>query len=974
MTKSKPSSKLIRLLISTGLSILVLSGMVYLSVNGFVFAKSLPTQTEQISPLHPTYPLLDEEGVNVLDSGGAVSTMSTCGACHNADFIASHSFHASAGLESFTNPGNVNNGRVWDTSAGIFGRWSPLTYRYLSPVGENPVDLTTPDWIMLFGAGHIGGGPTVYSRSGEKLTELIPNATDPESSHRDPVTGELIAWDWQESGVVEMNCFLCHSPQPNLEARAAALSKGEFRWASAATLVGTGLVEIQGDAYVYNPSAFAQDGELNQEFVQIQDPSNENCGTCHGVVHTDHDEPLVAVSCATEDLPAETTGQIISSQRITDSGLNLANKNSLTRSWDIHAERIVQCTDCHFSLNNPVYYEESADTRPEHLTFDPRRIDLGEYLYQPVHDFARGSSAQSTIAPELTDTMRRCESCHSFEATHNWLPYKERHMAELSCESCHIPKVYFTAIQQVDWTTLTTNQNPLVSYRGSEACNQTLFAETDSTNGDVLVSTASASSTQTLVTGYTPVLLPQMDVDGEQKLAPYNLVTSWFWVAGDPPRPVPQAALEKAWFDGEKYDQEILSVFDENRDAQITSAELLLNTTEKTALITKRLQTQGFENPRIQAEIQPYSINHTVTHGEWATSDCQTCHSDQSRIIEPMQLASYTPGGVLPDFVQNSKLVINGEIFTNEEGSLYYQPNAAASGLYIFGSNRVAWIDLLGSLAFVGVLLGITAHGGLRFVSSLRQHHHTPRLKRVYMYTIYERLWHWLQTFTIIFLLFTGLIIHRPDTFGIFSFKYVVQVHNILAAILLINAGLSLFYHLASGEIKQYIPRIGGFFDQAIVQAMFYAKGIFKGDPHPFEKTPQKKLNPLQQVTYFGILNVLLPLQIITGILMWGVQRFPDLADSLGGLPFLAPFHALIAWLFAAFIVAHVYLTTTGHEPAAGIRAMVTGWDEVEVSPTESAENQTETVLLEDELLSQEDNNHGDSNGNETEQTQTQSE
>jgi len=158
-----------------------------------------------------------------------------------------------------------------------------------------------------------------------------------------------------------------------------------------------------------------------------------------------------------------------------------------------------------------------------------------------------------------------------------------------------------------------------------------------------------------------------------------------------------------------------------------------------------------------------------------------------------------------------------------------------------------------------------------------------------------------------------------------------VIVHNVLAAILVINAALSLFYHLVSGEIQQYLPRPRGFFDDAIQQAKFYTRGIFKGELHPFEKTPKKKLNPLQQVTYFGILNVLLPLQIITGGLMWGAQRWPELAESLGGLPLLGPFHSLVAWMFAAFIVAHVYLTTTGPYPAAAIKAMMVGWDEVEV-------------------------------------------
>ncbi len=154
------------------------------------------------------------------------------------------------------------------------------------------------------------------------------------------------------------------------------------------------------------------------------------------------------------------------------------------------------------------------------------------------------------------------------------------------------------------------------------------------------------------------------------------------------------------------------------------------------------------------------------------------------------------------------------------------------------------------------------------------------------MYTVYERLWHWLQTAVILILLFTGLIIHKPDIFGVFSFRYVVQVHNIMAAILIANAALALFYNLVSGEIKQYLPQPRGFFNQAISQAKYYLVGIFKGEEHPFEKSPQRKMNPLQQVTYLGLLNVLLPLANLTGIFMWGAQQWPQISVQLGGLPY----------------------------------------------------------------------------------------
>jgi thiosulfate reductase cytochrome b subunit len=129
------------------------------------------------------------------------------------------------------------------------------------------------------------------------------------------------------------------------------------------------------------------------------------------------------------------------------------------------------------------------------------------------------------------------------------------------------------------------------------------------------------------------------------------------------------------------------------------------------------------------------------------------------------------------------------------------------------------------------------------------------------------------------------------------------------------------------------LPRPVGFFDQALRQAKFYLRGIFRHDPHPFAKIPRRKLNPLQQVTYLGLLNVLLPLQVITGVLMWGAQRWPDLTANLGGLGALAPIHTAISWMLAAFILLHVYLTTTGATPVSSLRAMMLGWEEVDAAP-----------------------------------------
>ncbi len=901
-------SKFGKTLLLSGISLVLIAGSVLFSQR-LVSASTSKNENLQSSPFHPDFPFLDEDGINVLDSGKPVSTMNTCGSCHDTAFIAEHSYHTSVGMNNLTSPGGTVTERPWDISPGFFGSWNPIEYRYLSSPGDKRIDLTTPDWIRLYGLRHVGGGPAIYSQSGALLTDLPYSRNSLETNIIDPETGQLERWDWSESGTIEMNCFLCHIPTPNKDAREDALRAGAFQWVNTATLLGSDIVVLTDESYSWNQASFTEDKEISQDVIQIQDPTNSNCGACHGLVHANVEDPLVTLGCSPERWSTITTGQIISPQQMADSGMNLANKESLTRSWDIHAERLLNCVDCHYSLNNPLFFQESEATKPEHLLFDPRRVEIGEYLEKPLHQFAHGNSAQYHASPELNDTMRTCESCHAVDVTHDWLPYLDSHLAALSCETCHIPQLYSSANMVQDWTVLLPDNGSRKECRGVEG---------------------ESNAMKNLLVGYEPVLIPSPDKSGEMKLAPHNLVTIWFWVYGDPPRPVIYSDLQQVYFENGDYLPGILLRFDANQDGELTKEELVIDTPAKEEFVQDRLSRLGLSNPRIRGEIQVYSINHDVASAEWALNDCTACHGEQSRVTQPIKLASAAPGAALPEFVSGTGRSLDGEIFQDGDGALYYSPAPSTANLYIFGHNNLIWLDRIGLGLFVSVLLGVLTHGGLRLYLTYRHPVGNKQTEKVYMYGSYERLWHWLQTAGIAILLFTGLVIHRPDTFSFMNFRNTVLIHNILAAILAANAFLALFYHLASGEIQQYIPRPKGFFDRTITQTIYYLRGIFKGEHHPFEKTPEKKLNPLQQATYFGLLNVLLPLQGITGILMWGVQRWPNLAGALGGLPVLAPIHTIIAWLFASFIVLHVYLTTTGHTAVSSIEAMITGYEEIE--------------------------------------------
>jgi len=201
------------------------------------------------------------------------------------------------------------------------------------------------------------------------------------------------------------------------------------------------------------------------------------------------------------------------------------------------------------------------------------------------------------------------------------------------------------------------------------------------------------------------------------------------------------------------------------------------------------------------------------------------------------------------------------------------------------------------------------------------------------LYALHERIWHWLQATVMVLLIVSGLAIHYPDRFAIFgSLAVALKLHTWLAGALIANAFLGVFYHLTAEKYHHFLPRMEDFTGAAVRQARFYLYGIFKGEKHPLQTDSRRKLNPLQKITYLALLNILLPFQIVTGVLLWGADRWPKLFDRIGGLWLLGPAHTMGAYLFLAFLIGHIYLATTGPSSAALFR-------EITTAPLHVAEN-----------------------------------
>ncbi|MCD6566817.1 MAG: cytochrome b/b6 domain-containing protein [Bacteroidales bacterium] len=199
--------------------------------------------------------------------------------------------------------------------------------------------------------------------------------------------------------------------------------------------------------------------------------------------------------------------------------------------------------------------------------------------------------------------------------------------------------------------------------------------------------------------------------------------------------------------------------------------------------------------------------------------------------------------------------------------------------------------------------------------------------KQVNIYKRFERFWHWTQASLIIFLAITGFEIH--GSFELFGFEKAVSFHQKTSFALLGLIAFAIFWHITTGEWRQYIPTTHKLIDQI----RYYLFGMFRGEKHPVEKTELSKLNPLQRLIYLGFKIVLIPIVVVSGLL-YMFHKTIDINNivviSKFDLEPIATLHTLGAYLLLAFLIIHVYMTTTGQTPLSNIKAMITGYEEIE--------------------------------------------
>ncbi|MBI2430300.1 MAG: cytochrome b/b6 domain-containing protein, partial [Ignavibacteriales bacterium] len=143
-----------------------------------------------------------------------------------------------------------------------------------------------------------------------------------------------------------------------------------------------------------------------------------------------------------------------------------------------------------------------------------------------------------------------------------------------------------------------------------------------------------------------------------------------------------------------------------------------------------------------------------------------------------------------------------------------------------------------------------------------------------------------------------------------------------------ILVGLAIFWHCTTREWKQYIPTR----QHLRVQIEYYITGIFRNAPHPTRKTELSKLNPLQRLVYLSLKVLVIPIMVMSGLL-YMFYRYPQKHGieslNIDGLEVIAVIHTAGGFFLVAFLIAHLYLITTGRTPTSNLKAMMTGSEEL---------------------------------------------
>ncbi len=243
--------------------------------------------------------------------------------------------------------------------------------------------------------------------------------------------------------------------------------------------------------------------------------------------------------------------------------------------------------------------------------------------------------------------------------------------------------------------------------------------------------------------------------------------------------------------------------------------------------------------------------------------------------------------------------------------------------------------------------------------------------KPVAHYPLWLRAWHWTNAAFFVALIVSGLALHYASPANtILPFQTARIIHNFTGIALSVAYLVFLLGNIFTPNGKHYIPKRAELTEGLWVQLKYYLVGIFRGDPHPYHHSDEQKFNPIQKLTYLGIMYLAAPVVIATGIVLLFPEVMPRQIWNMSGVLPVAVLHSAIGFFLSLFLVGHIYLASTGETIAANSEAMFTGYRSEEYHPGE--EEQGDRVTPDRGVEEAQDaGNNGEGEANETTKSST---
>jgi thiosulfate reductase cytochrome b subunit len=201
-------------------------------------------------------------------------------------------------------------------------------------------------------------------------------------------------------------------------------------------------------------------------------------------------------------------------------------------------------------------------------------------------------------------------------------------------------------------------------------------------------------------------------------------------------------------------------------------------------------------------------------------------------------------------------------------------------------------------------------------------------MKKIYLHPLPLRIWHWANALLVLLLMITGIQLRVPGIAELRPHDTALLVHRYVGWAVTASCIFWLMYSLRSNHLsRNYVIRRRDF-KGIFRQARFYLFSIFRGEENPFRPSPEEKFNPLQKLAYGAIMCIFAPVLVITGVLLNDIlflRKYILLWNIVGVLNAI---HVFGAYVFALYLIVHIYLSTFGRTPLSHIKAMILGYEE----------------------------------------------